>query len=153
MPSNFHDQKFCCMTIQDSYVNKSMKVKSLKPFRDLVQSLACSRIARAFPSDATAPVNSSPTLALLSFLNFFNTRPISSGLFPLDFTLDFVQSCTKSVFFNPHSISCNSASLDDFSKPIIASTNLKEPLRRLCQHLQTTFLPTYPVSSNIRDAV
>ena len=30
------------------------------------------------------------------------------------FTPNFLQSCTKSVFFNPRSISCYSASLDDF---------------------------------------
>ena len=50
--------------------------------------------AAVLPSEVTAPVDSSSALALLSF-HFSNSWPC------LDFSRYFLQSCVKSVFFNP----------------------------------------------------
>ena len=115
---------FCCVRTQGTHLAKSIKVKSLKPLRLLLQFVVCSNIARVLPNEVTAPVDFLSTLALLSF-HFSNSRSISSGLFPLDFSRYFLQSCVKSVFFNPRSISYSSASLEGFSKPSIASTSSK----------------------------
>ena len=132
---------FCCKRTQGTHSAESIKVKSLKPLSVLLQFLACLNIARVLPSEVTASVDFLSVLALLSF-HFSNSRPISSGLFLLDFSRYFLQSCVKSIFFNPRSIFCSSASLEDFSKSHIASTSSKSGMDTKAVQ---TLLPTFPV--------
>ena len=121
------------------YVYKSMKVKSLKPLRLLVQFVACSRIARVLPSKVTS---SAPVL--LSFFHFSNTWLISSGLFPLDFSPDFLLSCTKSVQVASPVILHRWTTSRSW---VLLELPRKGALWRLCQQV-VNLLPTYSLLRN-----
>ena len=90
-------------------------------FQCLVQCLACSRIAHAFCGDATAPVDVSPCLHCCSS----STSPTLGRSVLACFrsiSLWISYKAAPSQYSSTHACSiCNSALLDDFSKPIITS--------------------------------